>query len=126
MNEIYIILLVMFFIFSIIFSRVMQNVLSEKYKTQTKIAKIKASKAKTNKSTSESEPNYPDWLLDFGDDLGVDLEDYLGLDEIPPELERLKPLAKAFIKNGGLDRLLKSQKTLDDTVKTDETTGDFI
>lgn len=123
MNELYLMIFIMFFAFCIVFSRVLQNILSEKYKTQTKIAKIKAQKAKTTKSTAASEPVYPDWLLDLGEEFGVDLEEYLGMDEMPPELERLMPLAKSFVKSGGLSKLLKSQG---ETQKSDETSEDFI
>jgi hypothetical protein len=71
-----------------------------------KIAQSRKMSAVRAGSRNEPEPsgNAPDWLFDVAEELGFG--DYLESEEMPEELKRLIPMAKAFIESGGAQKLL--------------------
>jgi hypothetical protein len=87
------------------FNAVRIRELDRKIADSRRMAKVRAG---ASRAQAESEREAPDWLFDTAEELG--LGDYLDSDEMPPELEKLLPMAKGFIQSGGLQKLLGSAK----------------
>lgn len=87
------------------FSRVKTREIDRKIALSRQMSNVRKGATKTAPAPVETDRSgIPDWLEDVAEQLGV--ADYLDSDEMPPELERLLPLAKGFIDGGGVERLL--------------------
>lgn len=66
---------------------------------------LERSKAAKARYEVEQGPDYAPWVGELLGSLGVSPE-VLFQDEIPPELARLMPAIQAFLKNGGLQKVI--------------------
>ena len=62
------------------------------------------SQVRAGHGSARNESGIPQWVEELAEQFGV--EDYLDMDEMPEEVERLLPLAKGFIDGGGLQKIL--------------------